>query len=188
MAHTHIRNASAFAILTAALLCSAAGPGAAQTSASMSGPTTHAHASSLIHVSDCNPKLNVSQSGGFVGYTPAYYRGYWGDPYGARYYQPAVTTTNPELAIHYMNVSSKPMTTIEFGLVANGILKAEVRDVGTFSPNAEIKHKFGISPNVFPIGTGLPQCVPLRITFADGTHWRNPALPPKNTHIYYNPQ
>lgn len=128
--------------------------------------------------------------GGYAAY-PVGYVGpgpYWGDVYGARYYQPPVTTTNPELAIHYKNISPKTMHQIEFGLVANGILKAEVRDVGTFSSGVHIKHRFGISANVFPIGTGLPQCVPLRITFADGTTWRNPALPPKNTQIYYNPQ
>jgi len=79
------------------------------------------------------------------------------------------------------------MHTIEFGLVANGVLRAEVRDVGTFSPGAEIKHSFGISANVFPIQTGLPQCIPLRITFADGSKWRNPALPHKNEKIYLHP-
>ena len=56
---------------------------------------------------------------------------------------------------------------IEFGLVARGTLIAEVRDVGKFSPNIEIKHSFGLSPNVFPIGTGLPQCVALRVTYAN---------------------
>jgi hypothetical protein len=148
------------------------------------GPPAH----SLISVNNCNPSLNLNQSGGYVGYAPGFWGGgYWGDVYGARYYQPPVTTTNPQLAIYYKNISPKVMSKIEFGLVANGVLLAEVLDVGTFSPHAEIKHRFAISPNVFPIRTGLPQCVPLRITFADGTHWRNPALPPKNTHIYYNP-
>lgn len=160
------------------------GPATAQAAA-----TAVPHASSLVNVSVCNPKLNVTQSGGFAGYAPGYYRGpaFWGDAYGGRYYQPPVTTADPQLGIDYTNISSKAMHSIEFGLVANGILKAEVRDVGKFSPGAEIKHKFGISPNVFPIGTGLPQCVPLRITFADGTKWRNPQLPPKNTNIYYHP-
>jgi len=177
-----IQRAFAPLLLTVFLLCSAAVPGAAQTSA----PTP---ASSLIHVSHCNPSLNVSQSGGFYrGYTPGFYRGgFWGDPYGVRYYQPPVTTTNPQLAIDYKNISPKTMHEIEFGLIANRNLVAEVRDVGTFSTGAEIKHKFGISPNVFPIHTGLPQCVALRITFADGTKWRNPLLPPKNSQIYYHP-
>jgi len=152
-------------------------------------------ASQLVKVSACNPNLNVMQSGGYVagpgyyGYAPGYYGrgGYWGDAYGARYYQAPVTTTDPQLGIDYVNISHKAMSSIEFGLVVNGVLRAEVRDVGTFSPGAEIKHKFGISPNVFPIQSGLPQCIPLRITFQDGTKWRNPGLPPKNQHIYMHP-
>ena len=173
-----------------ALLSSAASVGAAAADpASMATPmaTPVIHGSQLIKVSDCNPKLNVQQNT-FYGYTPGYpgYAGYgyWGDVYGARYYQPVMTTTNPQLAIHYRNISAKTMSSIEFGLVANNNLVAEVKDVGTFSPGAEIKHKFGISANVFPIQTGLPQCIPLRITFVDGTKWRSPRLPPKSSTLY----
>jgi hypothetical protein len=181
-------------LLTVALL-QLATPAIAQTGAAPAAPSPAAHvapaappARSLISVSDCNPKLNLQQTGGYVGYAPGYWGGgYWGDPYGARFYQPPVTTASPQLAIHYMNISPKTMKTIDFGLIANGVLVAEVRDVGTFSPHAEIKHRFAISANVFPIQTGLPQCVPLHILFSDGTKWRNPALPPKNPHIYYNP-
>jgi hypothetical protein len=131
-------------------------------------------------------------TGGFAGYSPAYWggaRGYWGwpDVYGGSFYQPPVTTTKPELGIDYVNIAHKTMHMIEFGLIANGILRAEVRDVGTFSPGAEIKHSFGISANVFPIQTGLPQCIPLHIEFADGSKWRNPKLPPKNENIYLHP-
>ena len=72
------------------------------------------------------------------------------------------------------------MTDIEFGLVANGRLVAEVRDVGTFSPGAEIKHQFGLNPNVFPLQTALSRCVPLRIIFADGTTWKNGHLPKRH--------
>ncbi|MGZ3499071.1 MAG: hypothetical protein ACXWNK_14605 [Vulcanimicrobiaceae bacterium] len=182
-----IQHASALSFLVALLILRTALPGLAQNVAP-SPAAAVPRGSSLVKVSACSPKLNVSQSGGFVGYAPGYYGGgYWGDVYGARFYQPPVTTTNPQLGIDYVNVSDKPMKSIEFGLIANGRLVAEVRDVGTFSPNAEIKHKFGISPNVFPIHTGLPQCVPLRITFEDGTKWRNPRLPPPNHEIYYNP-
>jgi hypothetical protein len=189
-----IRHVLAPFLLTAMLAWVAAVPAGADNpppagSGAMSAAAPVVHGSQLIKVQDCNPKLNVSQSGGFVGYAPGWgYRGgYYGDVYGARYYQPAVTTTDPQLGIHYTNISSRPMTSIEFGLIANGHLVAEVRDVGTFSPGAEIKHKFGISPNVFPLQTGLPQCVPLRITFADGTKWRNPRLPPKNQGIGTHP-
>jgi len=150
------------------------------------------HANQLIHVKTCDPKLNTNTSGGYApgpyygAYAPGWgYRGgYWGDPYGHRYYQAPVTTTLPQLGIDYVNSSSKTMSEIDFGLVVNGVLRAEVKDAGTFSPGVEIKHKFGISENVFPIQSALPQCIPLRITFENGQHWTNPALPPKNTKIY----
>ena len=159
--------------VTALFLCLAALPVSAQ------------HAGSFVHVNNCNPSMNLHTT----TYTPGYWGAarWWWDPYGTRFYAPASTSANAWLGIDYVNVSSKTMHTIEFGLVANGVLKAEVRDVGTFSPNAEIKHRFPLSPNVFPIGTGLPRCVPLRIAFADGTHWRNPALPHRNDHIYLHP-
>ena len=134
-----------------------------------------------VKVTTCDPRQNATASYG-PAWTPAYYpyRGnpwYWNDVYGAPYYQPAYVQNNPTLGIDYTNQTSKVMKQIEFGLIANGNLVAEVRDVGTFSPGVEIKHEFGLSENVFPLQTGLPHCVPLRITFADGTHWRNPRLP-----------
>lgn len=131
-----------------------------------------------IKVMRCEPQRgNTFVSGGYVpGYYPAYPY-YWNNVYGARYYQPQVTRTSPKLAIDYVNDGSKVAATIEFGLVANRRLIAEVRDVGTFSPGAEIKHEFGLSSNVFPIGTGMAQCVPLKITYKDGSKWRNPHLP-----------
>ena len=128
-----------------------------------------------VHVTKCDPELNAT-----LTYPPAYYPAspfYWNDPWGYRYYQPPFRASNPTLSIDYSNSTTTAMSAIEFGLVANGRLVAEVRDVGTFSPGAEIKHSFGISHNVFPLQTGLPHCVPLWIRFADGTHWRNPNLP-----------
>jgi hypothetical protein len=144
----------------------------------------------LVNVSVCNPQLNLQTV--YAGYAPGYYGpgAYWPDVYGYRYYYPPAassTTANPMLAIDYKNISPKTMSSIEFGLIANDRLVAEVRDVGTFTTGAEIKHKFAISANVFPLQTGLPRCVPLRITFADGTKWRNPHLPPPNQHIYLPP-
>lgn len=97
--------------------------------------------------------------------------------YGYRYYQPRVARAHPTLGIAYSNATEKVMKQIEFGLVANGNLVAEVKDVGTFSPGAEIKHEFGLSPNVFPLQTSLAECVPLKIAFEDGTKWKNPRLP-----------
>ncbi|HTV92517.1 MAG TPA: hypothetical protein VMG98_07355 [Verrucomicrobiae bacterium] len=137
-----------------------------------------------IHVSKCDPQLNAAPL-----YGPGYYpypanRYYWRDVYGYRYYQPPIATSSPTLSIDYINRTDAVMKHIQFGLVANGRLVAEVRDVGTFSPGAEIKHSFGLSPNVFPLQTGLPHCVPLRIEFADGTVWKNPHLPELHRSMY----
>jgi len=136
------------------------------------------HPPSNIKIARCEPTSGTTTV--TPGFVPGYYPGrpfYWYDVYGRRFYQPAVRTRNPELAIDYTNEGSKVATTIEFGLVARGHLVAEVRDVGTFSPGAEIKHRFGISQNVFPLGTGMAQCLPLRITYQDGTKWRSRRLP-----------
>jgi hypothetical protein len=152
---------------------------------------THAPASaSPVQVKKCEPRQGRTTVSS-AGYTPGYYPGSrytWRDPYGHRYYQYPVTstahTTTPTLNIDYVNTGPKPLKEVEFGLVAKGHLVAEVRDVGTFSQGAEIKHSFGLSPNVFPLGTGLAQCVPLRATYEDGTTWTNPRLPQANSSIY----
>jgi len=143
-----------------------------------------------IKVSLCDPQHRSGNPGGYqyTGFTPAYYPAgpggyFYPTVYSRTYYQPPVSPS-AFLAIDYVNVTTKPMATIEFGLIANRNLVAMVRDVGTFSPGAEIKHQFGISPNVFPISTGLPHCVPLRITYKDGTTWKNPRLPDDNPGIY----
>jgi hypothetical protein len=156
--------------------------------ASMAQNAPHVKIAHPIEVNKCNPQRNVYMN---TGYVPAYYPGgvgpYWGWPsvYGLNYYQYPVSG-NPTLSIDYSNATSVVMKDIEFGLLVNGNLLAEVRDVGTFSPGAEIKHEFGISRNIFPI-QGMAHCVPLKITFADGTKWRNPHLPALHRSIYGKP-
>jgi hypothetical protein len=151
--------------------------------------TPHRDIEHPINVTTCNPQRNVGVVG---GYSPAFYPGwagpYWGWPsvYGPTYYQYPVQG-NPTLSIDYSNNTQIVMKQIEFGLVVRGNLLAEVKDVGTFSPGAEIKHEFGVSPNVFPIQSGFPQCVPLKITFEDGTKWTNPHLPALRRSIYGKP-
>jgi hypothetical protein len=169
-------------ILTTSAVVAACIPAASQTHAAASG--------SPVQVKHCEPqqgRTTVSSA----GYTPGYYsngRYTWRDPYGRRYYQYPVTstahTTNPTLDIKYVNTNPKPIKAVEFGLVAKGHVVAEVRDVGTFSQGAEIKHSFGLNPNVFPLGTGLAQCVPLRVSYEDGTTWTHPHLPQANSSIY----
>jgi hypothetical protein len=154
---------------------------------------THLTTAHPIKVSACNPQRNTYMS---TAYTPAFYPAgygypgrYWGWPsvYGPTYYQYPVEG-EPTLAIDYANATTVVMKQIEFGLVVRGSLVAEVKDVGTFSPGAEIKHKFGLNPNVFPIQTSFAECVPLKITFEDGSHWKNPHLPALKRSIYGPPQ
>jgi hypothetical protein len=173
-----VRAAAATSI--AALFASGvATPAIAQTS----NPAAATH---LIQVNRCDPQQSNSTVV-YGGYSPAFYPAgpyYWRDPYGFRYAQPAIVSTNGTLYLDYMNVGHGAMKTIDFGLVANGRLVAEVRDVGTFTPGAEIKHQFGLNPNVFPLRTALPHCVPLHIVYADGQTWSNPHLPAMQRAIY----
>lgn len=158
-------------IFVAAFMCLVTVPAAAQT---LPPP---------IRVVACEPQPPSLVVPGFV---PGFYPMgpyYWYDVYGYRFLEPPIAN-NPTLSIDYFNVSPKVAKEVEFGLIARGHLVAEVRDVGTFSPNAEIKHTFGLNPNVFPIGTALPACVPLRVSFVDDTKWINPHLPAFRRSIY----
>jgi hypothetical protein len=140
----------------------------------------------MVRVSTCDPQRSVAAPA-YSGFSPGYYPFapyYWTDPYGFQYRQYPAMPTNGTLSIDYRNVTSRVMTTIDFGLVARGRLVAEVRDVGKFSPNAEIKHQFGLSNNVFPLRTALVSCIPLHIVFADGSSWKNPHLPRARHEIY----
>ncbi len=144
----------------------------------------------LFKVSRCDAQQNVSTS--YPAFTPGFYPYggrpyYWGDPYGYGFYQPPMTSSSPTMYVDFTNVTNKVMKDVVWGLVANGRLVAEAKDVGTFSPGAEIKHKYAISENVFPLQTGLPQCVALAVTFADGTHLRNPNLPQVRRELFMSP-
>jgi len=116
--------------------------------------------------------------------TSAYTGGTWNDMYNNQYYQPSVSDNAGSLAIEYQNISNKTMKVIEFGLMADNILLAEVRDTGTFTHGATIKHKFGVSQYIFPIRLGIPKCVALRITYADGSKWVNPKHPTPGKALY----
>lgn len=136
-----------------------------------------------IRVNDCDPRGGFANTAYPSGYVRGYYPRnpyYFVDPYGFRYFQPPLLApgrTAPTLGIGYVNTSPQTAKSVEFGLVARGHLVAEVRDVGTFTTGAEIKHEFGLNRNVFPISTGLPRCVPLLVRFENGTVWENPHRP-----------
>ena len=189
-------NTARFTLSAAAIGLLAVAPGlagAAQTSVVAMSQAAHVTTPHPVQVNGCNPQRNVSYN--WAGYTPAFYPygygyggRYWGWPsvYGPTYYQYPVEN-EPTLGIDYVNVTNVVMKQIEFGLLVRGALVAEVKDVGTFSPGAEIKHKFGLSPNVFPIQTSFAKCVPLKIIFEDGSHWKNPHLPAYKASMYGAP-
>jgi len=134
-----------------------------------------------VKVSRCDAQFNYGQGGGsasdYVGYSDGYYPGtpyYWDDPFGLAYYQPPASSPS-RLFIDFTNVSTKPMKAISFGLVIVDILIAEVRDQGTFTPGAEIKRRYGIHPPATP--QVKPQCVALKIEYADGTSWTLKPMP-----------
>lgn len=155
----------------------------------VSGVAVAVVAGSPVTVNRCDPiQGTVRRPPGFVrGFYPAGRRYVWRDVYGSRFRQWPfpVSTTAPTLNIEYTNVTGDPIHTIEFGLVARGSLIYQVRDVGYFSQGAAIRHSFGLNPNVFPIGTGLAQCVPLRVTWHNGKTWTNPHLPRLERSLLY---
>jgi hypothetical protein len=113
----------------------------------------------------------------------------WRDPFGRMYRQwptPArVSTTDPALYVDYVNSASDPLEVVVIGLVTNGNLIAEVRDVGSFTQGATISRSFGLNPVILPL-TGLPQCVPLQAKFKNGTVWTHPHLPALSPRLYAN--
>ncbi len=146
---------------------------------------------SLFRINRCDARANVTTSPGFGSFTPGFYprRGpwFWTDPWGVGFYQPPITSAHPAMYVDFVNITHRVMTTIVWGLIANGRLVAEARDVGTFSPGVEILKSYGISINAFPLGTALPQCIALDVRFQDGTRMRNPNLPPRHMSIYVSP-
>jgi len=101
------------------------------------------------------------------GQPAATFYGYWGRPIQQ-------FPENPTLLIKYANIAPKTAKQIQFGLAVNGQLVAEVRDVGTFSTGAEIRHTFALDPNTTTRGSGLYHCVPLVVHFTDGSIWKRP--------------
>jgi hypothetical protein len=125
-------------------------------------------------------KKSTASSGYAAGYYPASGPYYWRDAYGRRYeqYPPpdAVSSTSPELQVAYTSTSFAPLVAVEFGLVDNGKLVAEMRDAGEVKYGKEIKHSFGLFPDIFPLGK--TQCVVLRAVYKAGGVWTNKDLPP----------
>ena len=93
--------------------------------------------------------------------------------YGRTYVQPGMPTS---VMVHYTNDGELAAKTIEFGLVVDGRIRSELRDVGSFARGAEIRHSLGVNRDV-ALGTAV-HCLPLRVVYSDGSIWKNPAPPP----------
>ncbi len=143
---------------------------ASATTTAMATPIKHP-----IRIAECRPQAVGSA---MWSYSDGFFPNYpyiWSDAFGGMFYRPPIRSS-PLLSIAYVNQTHRTMKKIEFGLLARGRLVAEVRDLGTFSPGAMIRHQFGLSRNVFPLGTSFSRCVPLRIAFKNGATWKNPHL------------
>ncbi|MGC8484158.1 MAG: hypothetical protein ACP5O6_00780 [Candidatus Baltobacteraceae bacterium] len=152
----------------------------------LASATTTAMATTIknpIRISECRPQAVGSAMWAYSdGFFPSYPY-YWSDSFGGMFYQPPIRNS-PLLSIAYVNQTHRVMKNIEFGLLARGRLVAKVRDLGTFTPGALIRHQFGLSRNVLPLGTSFTKCVPLRIAFQNGTTWKNPRLRQLRRSIY----
>jgi len=149
-----------------------------------------APAKAPIKVNRCDAEFHQGSPGGYsyAAYTPAYYpyagRGYyWNDPYRRSYYQAPIQPSGT-LYIDWVNTSPDEIKVVDFALVARSVTVAEVRDAGSFTQHAEIKHKFGVSPNIFPLGTSKPACAVTYVEYANGAKWTNPHLPPSDKALY----
>jgi hypothetical protein len=191
---SRLLRASLFAASVGLVWAGSAGSVSAQTSAPAAAAsavsatgTPPPAGSALVHVSGCSTKhAGAGELGSFQAPEPPAGQASntsFTTVYGDGYYQPVPGSNGPVMLITFTNITNKPMTMVEFGLLSNEILSGEARDTGTFSPGAEIKSKLGISLKA--ILPGSTRCVPLKITFADGTTWRNPRLP-KRGEGYFN--
>jgi hypothetical protein len=154
--------------------------------------SARATATSPITVMRCDLEVKSARAGGyaaptgFTGYTSGYTPGapyYFNDPAGRTYYQPP-TSGSANLYIDFRNATGKEMKVIEFGAEVRGVLVAEARDQGTFAPNAEIKRKYGVKPNIVPAPDVKLMCLALKIEYADGSVWTDPRLPSPSATLY----
>ena len=148
-------------VFSAAILAAACAAG----SSAMTMQTPH----SQILVSSCSAHRHYSATQAHP----------WIDPYGIWRSSSTFRIADGFLAIDYTNQAPVAAKEIDFGLVARGSLIAAAKDVGTFSPGVLIQHEFVVSSEIFPLRTSYLACIVLRVKYADGTVWHNPAPPPQ---------
>lgn len=79
------------------------------------------------------------------------------------------------LMIAFKNDASRPLSSIDFGVVRGGKVIAVVRDAGSFSNSTVIMHAFHLPP-VMESKESVT-CVPLAAKYADGSSWMTPEMP-----------
>lgn len=80
------------------------------------------------------------------------------------------------LAVAYQNEAPNAATAVVFGLVSGGKLVGLGQDSGTFARDALVNHEVMLNQEIFPLGAQT-HCVVLRVRYANGTAWYNPAPP-----------
>jgi hypothetical protein len=84
-------------------------------------------------------------------------------------------TSFSDWRVSYQNSSSKPITAADFALVMHGRIDAAARDLHNLRPGDGNTAHFPLDGDdkVYH-----PQCIPLRVNYADGTVWYNPLFAP----------
>lgn len=79
------------------------------------------------------------------------------------------------LHITFANVTSKPVTRVQFRIDVNGN-SVYIGDTGNFGPNVDIAHVYRQMNGTHRTGTPEPQpkCSVAAVTFADGSIWQAP--------------
>lgn len=103
---------------------------------------------------------------------PRAYNNATNETFRATPYKTGLRTT---LTVDYQNDAPNAATAVVFGLVSNGKLVGVGQDNGTFSPEAAISHELILNQELAP--DTQPQCVVLRVKYANGTAWFNPSAP-----------
>ena len=106
----------------------------------------------------------------------------WVDVYGVTHPVTDFPADQAFLAIAYTNTATKAAREIDFGLVSRGELIAIAHD-RDFERDGLVAHEFVIlrmfHPRELPnrFNADLPYCAVLKVTYSDGSSWRNPNPP-----------
>jgi hypothetical protein len=85
-----------------------------------------------------------------------------------------VATSGVEIT--FRNRTQRVARRVVFAMDYRGV-ERDVVDVGKFSPHATIDHYFDSFSGLSYLGAQPNACAVKSVTYADGTLWRNPAIP-----------